>query len=304
MYIISAHVEFHLNGTCIWVASAFSILSCGIVIFLHLFRAKSYSVATLYACLIAICGVGSVLMEQTTFVQENVIARYAPDWLWNLRKLTMTRAWGFFKDLFPRIIDILIICDSMNRFILICHPDKKDTFMNWKVVSLTLFIIAGVSTILASLATQIHFEIYEDFQCCTLFKKNYTWVYYVLIRVVVGVMVCTFHLFFTVKIKIELSKSIAFLVVANISNKRIAAYKKIIKFSRLISFVLVFYNLLAIAELTVFVRRHILINYTTQLYIGFQAAASWIRNIGNILICLRPFFYSIIYTWLFVKRST
>ena len=129
-------IEWHLKGTCIWIASFISILICISMMVSHLRQVKSYSVATLFAVLIASSGICMVVMEESTFLEENVHPAFAPEWLYQLRKFSLSNYSSFLRDFFPKFIDLLIICDCTNRYILICHPDKKDVFLSYKVIAL------------------------------------------------------------------------------------------------------------------------------------------------------------------------
>ena len=53
----------------------------------------------------------------------------------NVQKIARSGYLAFFRDLFPLALDLLIISDCTNRFVLICTPQQKDNLVNRKMIA-------------------------------------------------------------------------------------------------------------------------------------------------------------------------
>ena len=69
------------------------------------------------------------------------MSRSHPDILQKIRVFTESAAGQFFRDFFKLTLDLLIISDCTNRYILICSPELKDRLLNKKTVSIILWEI-------------------------------------------------------------------------------------------------------------------------------------------------------------------
>ena len=310
--LFSGNAEWHYKGTCIWIASFFSISVNAVMMFLYLRRPKSYSVATLYACIIGFSGISMTIMQETTFLQEAIHPAFAPEWLHQLRKFSLTYYCHFLQEFFPQVIDLFIVCDCINRFILICHPDKKDVFLSKRAVAVTLVIAVLVSCIFSGLTIQIHKDIDSKWNGDTVakeingFRRRYTWIYFVALKAIVSIMTAVFHIVITVRIKISLEKSIEFLSQVSTASKGVALYRKVIRFSIFICTIVVFYNIVIMGvNESLLIRRNIFSNFLAHHQFLNKYLIDAVLNVMpywmNIIICFKPCCYAAAYIW--VKRN-
>ena len=278
------------------------------MIFTYLRHSKTYSVATLYAVLIGIMGICMTMMAETTFLQEAVHPMTAPDWLFALKQFSLTDPCGFLQEFFPHALQLLIMCDGMNRYILICLPEKKDAFLNKKTIGVLMLIITGVSSLFAGLTIQISKDMKLKWEGLTSFgpyqgwRRRYTWIYFVALKIIVSFMTAISYIVFTIRIKINLEKSIAFLSLSVTGTTSIQQYRKIIKFTIYICMVVVFYNI-AISSLDagIFIWKQIHDNYLVEYPFFKNLLASRLMNIMpylvNVIICFQPFCFALVHIW-------
>ena len=308
MSLFSGRAEWHYKGTCIWVASFFSIAVNAFMIFTYLRHRQTYSVATLYVVLIGIMGICMTLMAETTFLQEAVHPMTAPDWLFALKRFSLTDACGFLREFFPHALQLLIVCDCMNRYILICLPDKKEEFLNKKAVGVIILVIIAVSSLFAGLTIQISNDMKLKWQGPASsgsyqgWRRRYTWIYFVALKIIVSFMRAIAHVVLTIRIKINLEKSIAFLSMNMTRTVSIEQYRRIIRFSVYICMIVVFYNV-AIASLDAafFIWKQIHVNYLVEYPFYKNLLASRLMSIMpylvNVIICFQPFCFASVHIW-------
>ena len=186
MSLFSGKAEWHYKGTCIWIASFFSISANAFMIFTYLRNRQTYSVATLYAVLIGIMGICMTMMAETTFLQEAVHPMTAPHWLFALKQFSLTDPCSVLREFFPHALQLLIVCDCMNQYVLICLPEKKDVILNKKTVGVLILVIVGVSSLFAGLTIQISNDMKWKWENLGIFalnqRRRYTWIYFTLWR--------------------------------------------------------------------------------------------------------------------------
>ena len=265
--------------------------------------------ATLYAVLIGVMGISMTVMAETTFLQEAVHPAFAPDWLFALRQFSLTEICGVLREFFPHALQLLIICDCMNRYILICLPEKKETFLSKKAITLAILVTVAVSSLFAGLTVKISQDIEVKYIGRPAspfnegFQRRYTWVYFVVLKVMVSSMTAIFHVVFSVRIRIDLEKSIAFLSLNMNGAKGIARYRKIIRFSVYLCLIVVFFNIgVTGLEAAVLIRRHIHSNYLVDHSFLQNLLVDKVMNVMeywiNIVICFQPFCYASAHIWL------
>ena len=103
--------------------------------------------ATLYAVLIAVMGIFMTVMMESTFLQEALHPAFAPDWLFALRQFSLTEYCRFLSEFFPHALQLLIVCDCLNRYVLICLPEKKDTILSKKTITIVIVVTIAVSSV-------------------------------------------------------------------------------------------------------------------------------------------------------------
>ena len=178
-------LEWHLKGPCIWAASFLSLVACSLLLWVNLRSRKSYSVFTLYAVLISLSGAIMTLMAQTTFIQEGMSIRAMPSWVRSLREFTLSDYWTFPRDFFPCAIDLLVGVDCLNRYLIICQPERKDDFLSKKITCLMIVGIVLVSSIFAGLTTKMEADLSNMWETLGNFlhpvtnpeHRRYAWLY-------------------------------------------------------------------------------------------------------------------------------
>ena len=68
------------------------------------------------------------------------------DWVNNLVHFSRGRTSNFFQFFCPISLDLLVISDCLNRYIIICHPDKIGNLLCWKMILVyqTLILVSGI----------------------------------------------------------------------------------------------------------------------------------------------------------------
>ena len=260
--------------------------------------------ATLYAVLIGVMGIFMTVMAESTFLQEALHPAFAPDWLFSLRQFSLTQYCGVLREFSSHALQLLIICDCMNRYILICLPEKKDTFLSRKAIATAIFVTVAVSSLFAGLTVQISEDMKVKWNGMSLDgPRRYTWVYFVALKVVVSFMTAIFHVVFTVRIKIDLDKSIAFLSLNMNGAQGIARYRKIIRFSVSLCLIVVFFHVLVAGlDAAVLIRQQIHSNSMVHHLFLQNLLVDKVMNVMrywiNILVCFQPFCYATAHIWL------
>ena len=157
-----------------------------------------------------------IVMEQATFIREAVNPRFAPEWVITLREFTKMSACTFFENIFTRSLDLFVITDCLNLYIVICWPQKRELYLSKKGVALIIFVVLGISATFSGLAVKMDKDRHSFFftrpdPLSPVFETRYTWVYQVVILFLLSLMTCVFYVFITFKIAASLTKSIQFL---------------------------------------------------------------------------------------------
>ena len=295
-----------MKATCSWIGSILSIAACITMTCIELRRGKAFSKSTLFTILIAISGLGSIIMAQGTFIREAVNFQNSPEWLVSVREFFNTKYSTFLENFFSPLLDLLIICDGLILYVIIYCPDKKDFLLSKKAVSLYLVIVLVVSVIIAILATKAFTDLYTP-DLYGLGMKiglgNYAWIADIAFRVVISFLTAIFHLIFTLRIRVALKKSIEFLEKSNVVTDAAEGYRRIIVFTSVICSILFVYNIMAqlILAYCSFQRQLVAnfpmmvidfsLNYTLW---NFEAIA---RYSVKMLFCLKPFAFGVTYIW-------
>ena len=307
--MFSVIVEWHLKGTCIWIASVFGIVVNLILMFKKLRHPKKYSSATIFAIMIAASGIGMIIMEQATFLSEHTSPVTAPDWLRSLRKFTQSPYCAFLRNFFPHILDFSLVTNSINLYILICRPQNKDFMLSVKMIGAGIICNVGLSAIFASLAAKLEHDIDNGpgLFLLTRDKTLPTWISKVTLVLSISFLTTGSYIFFTYKIKLTLEKSIKFLQESNASGHAAEKYKKIVRFCLMSCVMFGFYNLLVetMAMICMIIRASVATGIFSYLFgvsldrlLLILSFFGGFRYVNNIIICLQPACFGITFVTL------
>ena len=314
-------VQWYLKGPGTWSVSLGSILTCVLLMVVYLKDKKTYTVFTLYVVLIGICGAAKTLMEQATFIQEGILFRSMPDWLIDVRAFTLTSYYWFLYETIAGMMDLLVAADCMNRYLVICRPEAKDAFLKKKITALVITVVVIVSCTFAGFVAKMETHVdamwnqekslnpalYDD-------DSGYLWIVTIAFESIVSILLCGFHVVFTVRTYLTLKKSIAFLVQSNAgaATERILVYRKLIHFScTILANVLLFNFALKVGEQGFVWLIHAEANmYWSSVYgngldrdrYGWQKTF-WdeLKYALKMILCLKPCCYNAAYIWLKLK---
>ena len=298
--MFNVRVEWHLKGTCIWIASVLGIVANIILIVQKLRHPKKYTYVALSTVVIALSGIGMIAMEQTTFLNENIHPIYSPAWLVSIRGFTVSYYGFFLRPFFRYLIDFAVVCHLVNLYILICRPQFKVTMLSKKVVALVIACNLGVSAVFASLFTKLQYELVENpgfavFGTST--KSKSVWISMVVLTSSLTILTCSSCIFFTYKIKANLERAINFLTEANVTGPAAQAYRRIIRFSIAICVIIVVYRLFFE---TIMIGCQIVREIINSGLIGDQPlhimvilinGTNALKYLNNVIVCFKPFCY-------------
>ena len=301
-------LEWHMKATGSWLGSILSIVACVAMTCIELRRGKAFSKSTLFTVLIAITGFGSIIMAQGTFIREATHFQNSPEWLISVREFFNTKYSTFLENFFSPWLDLLIICDGLILYVIICCPDKKDLLLSKRAVSVYLITVVVISVIIAILATKALIDSIEpgvmEFGLgMKIGLANYAWIADIAFRVLISFSTAIFHLVFTLRIRLALKKSIKFLEKSNVSTDAAERYRRIILFTSVISSILFVYNIVAQSVLAYCsFQRQLVINFPMMVIdftfntslLNFEAIA---RYSVKMLFCLKPFAFGVTYIW-------
>ena len=136
--------------------------------------------------------------------------------------------------------------------------------------------------------------------------RNYVWVYYAVLKVIVALLTCSFQVVLTVRICSTLKKSIKFLTTANVNNGHgVLVYRKILKYSISICIISVSYLVFKCLSVALEVHRHLYANVFSISHLSFFSYAQWkniVINLGpyiiNLTVCIKPLCIGSTYLWL------
>ena len=300
-------IEWHLKATCIWIGSLLSILICVVMATLELKRAKSFS--SVFTVSIAIAGLGATLMAQTPFLNEGLSFQTSPEWLISLRSFTTSKYGKYLENLFHPMIDVLIIFDLLVLYVIICWPEKKESWLCKKAISVYLALALLLSAMVAGLATKNYADLYSvqvgSSASAQFPSGKYAWIVELVLRSAISWATCVFYLAWTLKIRRSLKKSIQFLqeVGSPAAQYSMAAYARIIKFSTIVASLLLFYNLVVevvknLATLHVQMLAHYPFSLPGYVYsLKYLAVSSLMRHFSNLLLCVKPIALGLTYIW-------
>ena len=116
------YFDWCIQGPAIWAASCLSFLLVMALLVVNI-RKLGWVRANLYGIAIPIVGSLSILAFQSKYITNHV--RYDPFQPWVNQLVAFARGYPgkFFVFLLPFHLDLLIVLDCLNRFIIICYPD-------------------------------------------------------------------------------------------------------------------------------------------------------------------------------------
>ena len=298
--MLSTSMEWHMKGTFTWIASSISITLSLVLLVVHLRHFKRYSATTLYVVLIALNGILMTVMEQATFIKEHVRPDRDRPWMETLRNFALSSYSSFMRDFFTNMVDTLIAGDCLIRYIIICDPEKKKKYLGKKGVGLTILLMIGLSSLFSALQTRMKQDLDAIQEETLLPPPKYTWVYYIVLNIVVKVMVFVFHVVFVVRIRVSLNGSIAFLSKLHRANNNVRVYERIIKFSLIICSIVGFFNVLVTGIQTgLMVYKHLAFNrYFVLSILRYAAVCDIVKYSVNIIVFLKTACYGGAYIWL------
>ena len=302
--MLNSQVEWHLKGTCIWILSLLGLVVNAILIVQKLRHPNKYSIATVFAIMVAVSGIGMIIMEQSTFFGEAISPVTAPDWLWSLNQFTRTNYCHFLRALFPYIVDLAVVNNQINLYILICRPQSTQLMLSKTVTTGEIAFNLGLSSIFASLTTKLENDLRESPGLTINGSDNVQkiWISKVVLVICFSMTTCGFCLFFTCKIRATLLKAIKFLRSSNATGRAAEAYERIIKVSMIICVIFMVYNLLiATLDITVHIIRFTEATGLNSNKYPYDAVHSMnllnaivlIRLVINIIVCFKPCCYGI-----------
>ena len=302
--MLSSRVEWHLKGTSIWILSLLGLVVNAILIVQKLRHPNKYSIATVFAIMVAVSSIGMIIMEQSTFLSENISPVTAPDWLWSINKFTSSNYCYFLRALFPYIVDLAVVNNQINLYVLICRPQSTQLMLSKTVTTGEIAFNLGLSSIFASLTTKLENDLRESPGLTINGSDNVQkiWISKVVLVICFSMTTCGFCLFFTCKIRATLLKAIKFLRTSNATGRAAEAYERIIKVSMIICVIFLVYNLLIVSlDITVhFIRFSEATGFDSNNYqydavrsMNLLNAIVLIRLVNNIIVCFKPCCYGI-----------
>lgn len=309
---IIRQLGWHLKGSCSWAASILSLAACASLIGIELRRKQAYTKATLYIILIAIGGIFAVLIEQATFLREEVNPRFAPEWIYQLGKITTGSPVIFFENFFPRMLDFLIVSDTVNLYLIICLPNQVPTFLSKKAISAYMAAILAMCSIFAALSVKIYHDRYDVAvgplcRCQNdAFTVNHPWLYEAIFNMTVSTIVGGFHIFCMIKIRKALKKAIGFLADSHVQSHVEETYRRIRKFCVIIGTLFFLFNFVinlihSVCKIFPDLVIYQLINFGQNRLIIYVVET--VAYAAGALRCLRPCVYCAAYIWLRAERS-
>ena len=294
-------IEWHMKATCTWIGSILSIVVCLAMTIIELRRGK-FSKSTYFTILIAIAGIGSAIMAHATFLQEGLNVFTTPDWLVSVRDFFISKYGIFLENLFGPMLDLLIICDGLILFVIICCPDKKDFLLSNKSVCTYSVVVVVVSGMIAALATKAFSDMYGP-RRMKLGLGNYAWIADVAFRVIISFLTAIFHLVFTLRIRVTLKKSIQFLEKSNVATDAAQRYRRIMAFTTIISAILFFYNIIAqMLQGWCILHQQLVVNFANTFFDyslnhGVAIAEPMVRYAVKMLLSIKPLAFGLTYMW-------
>ena len=255
--------------------------------------------ANFYGFTISIVGILTLLFAQTDFIANDI--KYSDhEWVNGLTDFARRRTCNFFQYFWPISLDFLVISDCLNRYVIICHPDKTESLTSWKIISVYQIVIALVAGFFSFFFAKMEADVLEpDF--LSINGTYNAWLPNLILKIISSSLSSCFFCFFTVKIRGALKKSVQFLSVATTSGQCVERYEKIIRFSTLLCVCVVMFNLILENVANGFAILHAKMTFYSLYYsylIYDEDVAIYSRLTWKVLTCLKPGFYAIIYLWL------
>ena len=225
------------------------------------------------------------------------------------REFTKTAYCDFFRELFLGTLDVLVVFDCLNRYNLLCHPDKKEKYLNKKVGAVEMLLIFIVSVVFSGLVAVMRHEedlvllntAFDDFHN----RIGFGWMSYVGLKLFVSVLICIFHVVVTARTRRRLERAIAFLLRANvdISHGHVRKYEKLRKFSLVVCLLIVINNFVVRAlEISIKAHRNRYLHARPAQKLWLSRSDSMFLNIAryviNVVVCIKPCCYAAAYSWL------
>ena len=307
--------EWHLKCTCTWITSLLSVIAAITLIVLEIRRQQLRSTAALYVLLIATFSVLESITNQLTCLREAVSFLHSPIWLVRVRGWADTKYAYFFERFLPGVLNLLVVNDTLNLYILICVPQKIPTLLSKKAVAAYLAAILGLNTAFAVLAIQVrhHRGDLEEGCLCSAGLPGVSmrtgWIYEIALNLMVAIMVSVFHIFCTVKIRWALLKAIKFLSEAHVNGNTELVYRKLVTFGLLICIFFSTFNfILNVVAATLRSIQEVVIDsfFDNNGSLFFNHYEIFIAVGYAVKFCtsLKPLFFSVAYIWLRKGTST
>ena len=305
--MVSYWTEWHLKGTGVWTGSLVSISINLLLLLAPLRRPRQmFTKASFYTILIALTGISVVVIHQEKFIKECINPADASSLLLSIREFTKSKTCIFLRQFFPRALDLLVLSDGANRYILICSPQHKPKLLSWIFIIIYMGSIFGISSLLAALEARmeydrlsLHIGFWNPWIDGGVNLAEKTWVYQVALKATISLMVSVFQVVLTTRICQVLAKGVQFLMKSNAGSKSIAKYTKIKKFSTAICLIVVLYNLILYnIDLGLMVSFQLNIFRPSLLSTTSAKIEVVVRYVLDILFSFKPGIYGIVYNWM------
>ena len=298
------YFDWFLQGPAIWAASCLSSMLVILLLIVNICK-PGWVRANFYGIAIPIISVLSLLAFQSKYLAIHVRYSWAQPWVNHLVTFARSYPCLFFKHLLPFYLDIMIVLDCLNRFIIICHPDHIAKVMNWGLV----IGIQAVSLLISSAFAFLSAKMEKDHGQSSIAVENgeYTWQYNLAMKIVVNSLNPIFFFFFTIKICSTLSAAAAFLRRSHSTRAHAAKYERIMAFSKTICALVVLFPLvienahsgLRIADN---LRRFAFGSTLSKPTMSWERE-TYARYFLDIILCLKSGSYAVAYLWLKFKQD-
>ena len=298
------YFDWCIQGPAVWAASCLSFLLVTLLLIVNI-RKLGLVRANFYGIAIPIISFLGLLAFQSKFLAIHV--RYNPWQPWVNRLVAFARSYPctFCQHLLPFYLDILIVLDCLNRFIIICHPEHTDKVMHWGLIIVVQVVSLLISSAFAFLSAKLDIE--HIYSTTTWLNSDITltWKYNIGIKIVVNSLSPLFFTFFTFKICSTLNSVAAFLRRSQSTIEHAIKYERIVAFSKAICALFLLFPLFLENVLN-----GLLISDNLKRFglhkIG-ESHAWWaevyVRLFVDVILCLKSGSFAAAYLWLKYKQN-
>ena len=297
--------DWCIQGPAIWAASCLSFL---LAIFLLIVNIRKLGLvrANFYGIAIPITSFLGLLAFQSKFLAIHV--RYNPWQPWVNRLVAFARSYPctFSKHLLPFYLDILIVLDCLNRFIIICHPEHIAKVMHWGLIIAVQVVSLLISSAFAFLSAKLEIEHIYSVTDWLVGDFTSTWEYNISIKIVANSLSPLFFTFFTIKICSTLNSAAAFLRRSQSTIEHAIKYERIIAFSRAICALFLLFPFLLENVQSGFIISDNIKRFHRREFADFGFTWQkeiYVQNFLDVILCLKSGSFATAYLWLKSKQD-